>query len=824
VKPTVLIVDDSLTVRMDLNDALESAGFTTTLCTTVAEARHALSSAAFALIILDVILPDGDGIALLAEIRETATASGTFVMLLSSEAEVQERIRGLKTGADEYVGKPYDRSYVVARATELVHRKELRIKSPTVLIIDDSPTYRAALTEVLESSGFVVVAAGTGEEGLRVAVDTRPAVIVVDGVLPGIDGLTVISRIRADAVLRRTPCILLTASEEHGGELRALDAGADVYVRKNEDMGVILARVTAALRSSAAPAAGDLTASLLGPKKILIVDDSLTYLHEVAGYLRQEGYDVILAHSGEEALELLLIQPVDCILLDVVMPGLSGYETSRRIKNSSLWRDIPLIMHTSHDDMQAMVESLDAGADDYIAKSPDFEVLRARVRAQLRRKQFEDENRSIHARLAQKEQEVTMANAAKELAETRAAFVEELERKNRENEELLAAYERSERVSTRFQEAALPEALPTIAGFSFDAFYQPGPSDSVLGGDWYDALRLADGRIILSIGDVGGSGLGAAIIMATIRQVIRGVAYIHPDPVMILDAAGKALRAEHPDTYVTAFVGLIDPVAMTLTFASAGHPAPLLRHPDGSLEEILYDGILLGLPALPRRVAEQVTLSAGSLLIFYTDGLIEATQDVIAGQRKLFDAVRDPRITSNKHIARSIHDCVTPNGAHDDIAIMTVEVLPSPFQVNGKALGPCASRWVFDAADAIAAQCARAEFAAQLRAHGARDEEAYNAEIVFGELTGNVLRHAQGNIEALVDWTNRSPVLHIRDYGSGFSHAPRLPRDILDESGRGLYIITALTEDFNVTREAERGSHARAVLSLSRYQLSEKCG
>ncbi len=433
----VLIIDESLTVRMDLGEAFDLAGFTHTLCSTLWEARQALTMNSFAVIILDVLLPDGDGVEFLHEIRSTASTASTPVMLLSSEAEVRDRIRGLSTGADDYVGKPYDKSYVVARARQLLRKKEPAgesDKSKTVLVIDDSATFREELRSVLESSGYSVVTAGTGEDGLRAAVDARPAVIVVDGVLPGIDGSTVIRRIRADAVLRSTPCILLTASEERSGELKALDAGADAYVRKEEDTQVILARVTAVLRSSGAPSAIGSTSSLLGPKRILTVDDSLTYLHEVAAQLREEGYDVIPAHSGEEALELLAVQTVDCILLDLVMPGLSGQETCRRIKSSSAWRDIPLIMHTALEEQDAMIEGINAGADDYIAKSSDLEVLRARVRAQLRRKQFEDENRNIREQLLQKELEVTVANSARELAEARAAFVEELERKNSELE------------------------------------------------------------------------------------------------------------------------------------------------------------------------------------------------------------------------------------------------------------------------------------------------------------------------------------------------------------------------------------------------------
>jgi DNA-binding response OmpR family regulator len=436
-KPGVLIIDDSLTIRMDLGEAFESAGFINTLCSTLSEARTAISTGSFALIMLDVLLPDGDGIEFLREIRNTPATTTALVMLLSSEAEVRDRTRGLKTGADEFVGKPYDRSYVVARALELLRKREPAsgtARSTTVLIIDDSPTFREELKSLLQSSGYAVVTAETGEDGLRAAVDVRPAVIVVDGVLPGIDGSTVIRRIRADAVLRSTPCILLTASEERSGELRALDAGADAYVRKEEDTQIILARVTAVLRSSRAPSAVGTTSSLLGPKKILTVDDSLTYLHEVATQLREEGYDVVSARSGEEALELLSVQSVDCILLDLLMPGMSGQETCRRIKGCAAWRDIPLIMHTALEEQGAMVEGINAGADDYIAKSSDLEVLRARVRAQLRRKQFEDENRCIREQLLQKELEVVAANSARELAETRSIFVEELERKNRELE------------------------------------------------------------------------------------------------------------------------------------------------------------------------------------------------------------------------------------------------------------------------------------------------------------------------------------------------------------------------------------------------------
>jgi two-component system, NtrC family, sensor kinase len=431
----VLVVDDSLTVRMDLTDGLGEAGFSPVPCSTIAEARAALAAQPVAGIVLDVLLPDGDGVAFLAELRGEPVTASIAVIMLSSEAEVADRIRGLSTGADEYVGKPYDRGYLSARLRELLRaRSGARGPVTAVLVIDDSTTYREELSAALATAGYAPLGAPTGEDGLRIAAAQRPAAVIVDGMLPGIDGATVIRHMRLDAALRGIPCLLLTASQGSEAELRALDAGADAFVRKDDDLSVIMARLHAVLRAASAPHQGE-TTSLLGPKRILAVDDSITYLHELGDALRGEGYDVVLARSGEEALDLLAVQSsVDCILLDLLMPGIGGRETCRRIKAAPVVRDVPLIMLTALEDREAMIEGLAAGADDYISKAGEFEVLRARVRAQLRRKQFEDENRRIREELLRKELEASEAQAARHLAETRAALLDELQRKNEELE------------------------------------------------------------------------------------------------------------------------------------------------------------------------------------------------------------------------------------------------------------------------------------------------------------------------------------------------------------------------------------------------------
>jgi light-regulated signal transduction histidine kinase (bacteriophytochrome) len=161
---------------------------------------------------------------------------------------------------------------------------------------------------------------------------------------------------------------------------------------------------------------------------VLAVDDSVTYLHALADQLRDEGYEPILARSGQEAIDLLAAQRVDCILMDLQMPDMDGIEACRRIKATAELQRIPLIMLTGLDERSSMIAGINAGADDYIAKSADPDVFEARLRAHLRRKQFEDENRRIREELLRRD---TETRAARDLAETKAALLAQLEEKNR---------------------------------------------------------------------------------------------------------------------------------------------------------------------------------------------------------------------------------------------------------------------------------------------------------------------------------------------------------------------------------------------------------
>jgi two-component system, NtrC family, sensor kinase len=429
---SVLIVDDSLTVRMDLVNGFQAAGFHTLPCATVAEARDTVSHTDVDVVILDLVLPDGDGIELLSHLRAEPRSARAAVLMLSSEAEVKDRLRGLDSGADDYAGKPYDLTYLVARSRELLRaRMTAAAGGPVVLVIDDSPTFRAMLTEALDAAGYTALAVATGQDGLHTAANHRPDAIIVDGQLPDADGPDVIRRLRQDSALRGIPCLLLTAADDPSAEVRALDAGADSFAHKG-DTAVVLAKLAATLRATARSTLVD-TISLLGAKKILLIDAEADDARTILTAVRGEGFDIIQATSRQQALHLLATQAVDCIMVGSDVPDAGTRETCRHIKADPRLRHVPLII-AGGGDHDNMIASLAAGADDYVGDFTDRDVVRARIRSHIRRKQYEDQTRLIQSEFAKGELQAAQVRAATELAETRATLVTQLERKNEELE------------------------------------------------------------------------------------------------------------------------------------------------------------------------------------------------------------------------------------------------------------------------------------------------------------------------------------------------------------------------------------------------------
>ena len=233
-------------------------------------------------------------------------------------------------------------------------------------------------------------------------------------------------------------------------------------------------------------------------------------------------------------------------------------------------------------------------------------------------------------------------------------------------------YAREHRVALRLQEALLPRTMPPVIGAHLSSLYVAAETELLVGGDWYDAFILPSGMLGLSIGDVTGHGLEAAVIMGEIRQAIRSAALEVATPAEVLDHADRVLRMQRPESLATAGYGVFDPHARSFVYANAGHPPPFIASA-GDVRAIHADGLPLGMRNIGPSTQTHVNLDSGDILMLYTDGLIEFERDAIDGEYRLKQALRTIDSRSTSEVARVVHDRVV-RGAHhpDDTALLAL--------------------------------------------------------------------------------------------------------------------------------------------------------
>lgn len=311
-------------------------------------------------------------------------------------------------------------------------------RNPRIMVVEDSETQALRLQLFLEAEGWTVCCARTAESALEELNQRAPDLIMVDYYLPGMRGDELCRRIRMNLNTRGIPILMLTAEETHAAEMQALTSGADDYVLKSERPDILLLRIRALLRK--VPAQSSVLDSHhrdFQPARILAIDDSPTHLEHLNLELTSDGYEVKKADSGANGLHQIAKNSFDCVLVDLVMPDMDGIEVCRRISDMrhSMESPVAVIMLTSHETKEDMTRGLEAGADDFVGKSSDLAVLKARLQALLRRKFFQEENRRIIEELKTKELEAIRARAGKEAAEVRAALAGQLSQANHELEE-----------------------------------------------------------------------------------------------------------------------------------------------------------------------------------------------------------------------------------------------------------------------------------------------------------------------------------------------------------------------------------------------------
>ena len=238
-------------------------------------------------------------------------------------------------------------------------------------------------------------------------------------------------------------------------------------------------------------------------------------------------------------------------------------------------------------------------------------------------------------------------------------------------------YQHQKEFADTMQRSLLPRSQPELPGLELGAIYEASAVVDV-GGDLYDYLELADGRLAVVLGDVTGHGIDAAADMAMAKFVFRSLAREHPDPGGFLTAANEVVCSEiATGKFITMLFLTVDPASGELKCAGAGHPRPRLVLPDGSVQGLDATGLALGIE--PGQVYDEVAtmLDSGSLVVVYTDGVVEARRDgELYGADRLDAILSEYRDRPADQIARTvIEDC--RSWAHgklaDDCALVVLK-------------------------------------------------------------------------------------------------------------------------------------------------------
>ncbi|WP_437204462.1 response regulator [Planctomicrobium sp. SH664] len=308
-----------------------------------------------------------------------------------------------------------------------------------ILLIEDSRTQALTYQRLLEQAGHEVRHASSAEEAFRYCLAETPDLVILDQFLGDKSGLEICRRLKTEPSLQMIPLLVLTGSQREDDHIAALEAGADGFLSKDHPHRELLAVVERLLQSAlpAVEVQDDLRDPRMRGTRLLAIDDNHAFLKSLTSQLSQNGFQVSTATSGREGLDLLERDHFHVAVVDVVMPDMNGFEVCRKARRwaEANQRPLGLLMLSGQENRENLLEALKSGADDFVSKQQENDVILAHITSLVRRVRMMRHVQSMNARahaqdLALREAEWQRQQAEERArhAELRAALFEELEK------------------------------------------------------------------------------------------------------------------------------------------------------------------------------------------------------------------------------------------------------------------------------------------------------------------------------------------------------------------------------------------------------------
>jgi PAS domain S-box-containing protein len=786
-RPNVLIVDDRPENLVALEATLAPLGCNLIAASSGAEALRQLLDNDFAVILLDVQMPDLDGFETAQYIKQRERTRDIPIIFVTAISKERHHVfRGYEAGAVDYLFKPFDPDLLRSKVAVFIDlwRTGRALRDSEALqraVFDCAPIGMARLDDELRLVAVNRALADTlGREDTellgrslddlthpedRGADDSRRAQLLAGS----IERYDVEKRLLG-ARGRRMPALLSYSIARNGDatvtptllvqvqdltDAKRAERQRELLVREQS------ARVQAEAVSQRLQALQQVSDAALAP---LPLDELLgELLARIAGVLKVDSVAMVLdSDDGDEDGH-------------VMVRAAEGLGVSVR-RTPFVPADGGLVERVARDREPLIVDDVgqapDLGADlaGHAATSVlavplllEDSVMGALIVGSLFQRSFTPSDASLL-----------------HVAADRAALAIERAR----------LFDREHRIAQQLQRALLPERLPTVPGLRLAARYLPGGAGTEVGGDWYDALALPGGRLALVMGDVAGRGVAAATTMGQLRSALRAYALDMTDPAHPAEVLQRLNRFQllmAEDSMATVVLIVLDPAEGVVRYSNAGHPPPIVLQPDG--QPIYLDearSVPLGALDDATFMEAEAKLAPGSTVVLYTDGLVERRgQSLEEGFARLQAALMSGAVEPEALCDAILGGTLGAATSSDDV---TFVVANSP-----ATLGSHVALALPGERDGLASL--RSTLRRWLAEQAAGEQAAEEVTMAANEAVQNAIEHAHGlgsePFEVELARDGEDIVVSIRDRG-------RWHDGTSGDRGRGLPLMRALMDDVTI--------------------------